>query len=89
MQLATLEVFDPPHATALTYPAAATAVLAAWLTQHGGNPGDHVVGGIDTHATLLGAKGAPIASCRLPALLDYNDRPADDVLRAVHEPLQR
>ena len=89
MQLATLEAFDPPHVTALTYPAAATAVLAGWLTQHSGDPGDRVLGRMNAHATLLGAKGERIASCRLPALLDYNDRPADDVLRAVHEPLQR
>jgi hypothetical protein len=89
MQLARLDGFEPPHVTALSYAAAATTPLAAWLAQHAGKVGDQVVCGIDVHATWVNSDGVRIVSCRLPALLDYSDRPAEEVLRSVHDPLQR
>jgi hypothetical protein len=51
--------------------------------------GDRVVGGIDVHATLAHSDGARIASCRLPALFDYTDRCAEEVLQSVDSALQR
>jgi len=89
MQLARLDAFEPPHVTALSYAAAATSALAAWLAQHARQLGDRVTCGIDVHATLAHSDGVRIVSCRLPALLDYSDRPAEEVLRSVHDPLQR
>lgn len=89
MQLAKLYTFDPPHVTALLYPAAATIAMAGWLTRHAADVGDRVVGGINVHATVMSSDGVRIASCQVPALLDYRDRSAEDVLRTVQEPLQR
>lgn len=89
MQLATLPQFDPPHVTALSYAACATDALSAWLTRHGGGLGDQVVAGVDVHATLSASESERILSCRLPALLDYQDRQPQDVLRSIHQPLQR
>ncbi len=89
MQLAKLYAFHPPHVTALSYPAAATTVLAAWLGRHAADAGDQVVGGIDVYSTLLGSDGVRIASCQPPALIDYRDRSAEEVLGTVHKPLQR
>ncbi len=89
LQLAKLYSFEPPYVTALSYAASATTPMAGWLTQYTGNMGDRVVGGTDVCATLAGSGGVRIASCQLPTLLDYHDRPAEDVLRTVHKPLQR
>jgi hypothetical protein len=89
MQLARLDAFELPHVTTLSYAAAATTALAAWLAQHADEVGDQVVCGIDVHATWANSDGVRIVSCRLPALLDYSDRPAEEVLRSVHDPLQR
>lgn len=89
MQLARLEAFDPPNVTALTYAVSATNVLAGWLSLNSGDPGDRVVGGMDAYATLVASEGERITSCQLPALLNYEDRPAQEVLRSVHNPLQR
>jgi hypothetical protein len=89
MQLARLDGFEPPHLTALSYAAAATTALATWLGQHAGRVGDRVVCGIDVHATVASSDGVRIDSCSLPTLLDYADRPAEQVLRSIHDPLQR
>lgn len=89
MQLAKLQAFDPPHVTALAYAASATDVVAGWLSRYAGHTGDRVIGGIDAYATLIASEGERIASCQLPALLDYKDRPAQEILRSVHDPLQR
>ena len=89
MQLAQLQDFDPPHVTALSYDASATHIVAGWLSQHAGSPGDQVVAGVDSYGTLMTSEGERLRSCQLPALLDYEDRAVSDVLRSVHEPLQR
>jgi len=89
LELAKLYSFEPPYVTALSYAASATTPMAGWLTQHVGNMGDRVVGGTDVHARMTGSDGVRIASCRLPTLIDYRDRSAEDVLRTVDKPLQR
>ncbi len=89
MQLAKLRAFDPPHMTALSYSAAATTVMAGWLTVHAPDAGDRVIGGVDTYDTLAGSDGVRIASCQLPTLIDYTDRPIEDLLRTIDRPLQR
>lgn len=89
LQLARLHEFDPQNLTGLAYPAAATTAVAVWLEKNGIEAGDRVVGGIDVHATLASSDGERIASCHLPTLIDYHDRPAEDVLRTVDKPLQR
>ena len=81
--------FDPPFVTALGYPAAATATVANWLEHGGFSGGDHVVAGIEVHARLAGADLVRIDSCRLPTVVDRPDRSVDEVLAAVHQPLQR
>lgn len=89
MTLTKVYEFDPPHVTALTYPAASSTAVSGWLTVLGFEGGDRVVGGIDVHATLAGASGLTIDSCRLRALLDYKDRSAEEVLATVENALQR
>jgi hypothetical protein len=89
MTLTKVYEFDPPHVTALAYPAASSTAVSGWLTAIGFEGGDRVVGGIDVHATLAAAGGLSIDSCRLRALLDYEDRSAEEVLAAVQNALQR
>ena len=84
-----LDAFTPPYATILIYSVAASAVLSDWLTKHAGNLGDHVVGGWELMATIQVDERARAASCSLPAIMDYADRPASIVIEAVKEPIQR
>ena len=89
LQLARLYEFDPQNLTGLAYSAAATTMVAVWLEKNGTDAGDRVVGGIDVYAKLASSDGLRIASCHLPTLIDYRDRPAEDVLRTVDKALQR
>ncbi len=89
LQLARLYDFRPPEVTALLYPASATRVIAAWLDDSRFAGGDRVNAGIDVHSAFMQAEGVRITSCRLPALMDYGDRPVEEVLRSVQAPLQR
>ena len=89
MVLAKIQAFDPPHVTGLSFPAAATAVVAGWLTTHAASAGDRVVSGIRAYVILAGFEGSRIESCQLPALMDYTDRSMEDVLRSVNRPIQR
>ena len=78
-----------PSSRCTSGPAAATMAMAVWLEENRIDTGDRVVGGIETCATLASSDGLRIASCHLPTLIDYRDRPAEDVLRTVDKPLQR
>ena len=88
-QLGTLRGFDPPHVTGVSYPTSASTVMARWLSVHVADAGDQVVGGTDIHATLMSSEGERHAVCRLKTLIDYIDRSEREVLRTIHEPLQR
>lgn len=89
LHLATIHEFSPPHVTALTYSAASSHVVSGWLNEAGFAGGDQVLGGIDVHATFMGADGSRLDSCDLPTLLDYTDREWDAVAAAVDDALQR
>jgi hypothetical protein len=89
LRLAEVDAFDPPHVTALLYPAAASHALAGWLNRSAFNGGDRAVGGIDAHAEVKAAQDAPIDKCDLPTVIDYQDRSAEEVLRTVDRPVQR
>lgn len=89
LELATLAAFTPPHVAGLSYPAPATTLIAGWLTRNAPDAGDRVVGGIDAYTTLVGSQGTRIASCQLRAKMDYKDRSPEEVLRTIHDPLQR
>lgn len=89
MHLARVPDFRPPHVTALLYAAAASAVLSGWLNGCGFAGGDRVIGGIDAHDALIGARAVRIDSCQLLALMDYRDRSPDEVLNAVDRLVQR
>jgi len=89
LHVASLDAFHPPHVTAITYGASATDAISGWLIKHGGRLGDQVVAGLDVFMEFAGSTGERIESCHLPALLDYSDRPAQEVLQAVHQPIQR
>jgi hypothetical protein len=89
MTLTKVYEFDPPHVTALTYPAASSLAVSGWLTGIGFDGGDRVIGGTDVQATLAGVAGLTIDSCRLRALLDYEDRSAEEVLASVENAMQR
>ena len=89
LQLAKNATYDPPNVTALLYPASATTAIANWLEHSNFAGGDRVVAGIDVHAEMANIDTARIDSCQLPSLIDYTDRPAEEVLRRVHQPLQR
>lgn len=89
LQLLTVHSFDPPDAAALLYPAAATTAIAGWLDKCAFTGGDRVIGGTDVHAALKSADAMLIDSCRPPTLIDYADRPAEEVLAAADCPLQR
>jgi hypothetical protein len=89
MQLAEVRDFRPPHTTALLYPAASSNVISGWLTQRAINAGDRAVAGIDAHDSFVQNRATPIAACQLAALLDYHDRSAEEVLRAVDRGVQR
>lgn len=89
LHLSKLYDFDPPHVTAFSYTAAATTAVARWLCDHTADLGDRVIGGTEALATLASSGGVRIDSRRLEALLEYRDRSSDEVLRTVHEPLQR
>lgn len=88
-QLGTLQGFDPPHVTGVSYPTSAATVMARWLSVHVADAGDQVVGGTDVHGTLMSSAGERHAVCRLRTLIDYVDRSEREVLSAIHEPLQR
>ena len=81
--------FTPSNVTALVYPAAASTTASGWLSRHAPEPGDDVLGGIEVCRTLLASDGIRIASCVLPTGFDLRDRPAEEVLRTVNEPVQR
>jgi hypothetical protein len=89
LQLAKLYSFDPPNVTGLSYPAAATTVIAVWLSQRAPDLGDQVMGGIDVHGRLAASEGIRIASCQPQTLLDYHDRTEEEVLESVDRPIQR
>ena len=89
LQLAKNVSYDPPHVTALLYPASATTGIADWLKHGNCAGGDRVIAGIDVHMEMAGMNAAQLDSCQLPSLVDYTDRPAEEVLRRIHEPLQR
>ncbi len=89
MQLANVWDFEPAHVTALLYAVSASAALSGWLGRCGFDGGDRVIGGTDVHDAFIGADAVRIDSCQLAALLDYRDRPPEEVLKAVSEPVQR
>lgn len=89
LQLAKNATYDPPNVTALLYPASATTVIADWLEHGNFAGGDRALAGLDVHAEMANMNAARIDACQLPSLLDYTDRPAEEVLRRIHEPLQR
>ena len=89
MHLADVPDFSPPHAAVLLYAAVASAVLSGWLGRCGFHGGDRVIAGIEVHGAYVGADASRIDSCRLAALLDYADRSAEDVLKAVDRTVQR
>ena len=89
LQLAEVHDFKPPHVTATLYPAAASAALSGWLSRCGFDGGDRVVGGTDIHDAFIGADALRIDSCQLAALLDYRDRPPEEVLKTVSKAVQR
>ena len=89
LQILTVQSFDPPEAVALLYPAAATTAIAGWLDRGAYTGGDRVIGGMDVHTVLMGGDALLIDSCRPPTLIDYVDRPAEEVLAAASQPLQR
>jgi hypothetical protein len=81
--------FTPSNVTALVYSAGTSATASGWLSRHGPALGDDVRGGVDTCRTLLASDGVRIASCELPTGIDLRDRPVEEVLRTVNEPIQR
>jgi hypothetical protein len=80
--------WTPPHVTAMTYPAANSHAVAQWLNEAAFSGGDDVVGGLDVYRELMQAPQV-IESCRLRSRINYQDRPAAEVLRSTHEPVQR
>ena len=89
LHLAKLYDLSPPNVTALLYDSSATSMMATWLASVGYRGGDRVIAGTDVHAMFTGSEGLRIDSCTLPALVTCHDRPADEVLRTVEDPLQR
>ncbi len=89
LRLAKVYALDPPNVTALLYPAAASHALAGWLNLSAFNGGDRVVAGIDAHAELQASQDLRIDTCDLPTMIDYHDRPAEEVFRTVDRPVQR
>lgn len=89
LHLAHVDEFDPPHLTAVCYAASATTAVADWLGRNAPAVGDRVVGGIDAYSALAGRLDGQVTSCTLPSLLDYIDRPTDEVLRTVDRAIQR
>ncbi|UCE61385.1 MAG: hypothetical protein JSU63_06480 [Phycisphaerales bacterium] len=87
--LTRVATFDPPHLTALLYPASASNALSGWLGQVSCTIGDRVVGGLDVHAEIIASDVSAIETCSLPSLIDYSDRSVEHVLEAVKDPLQR
>ena len=81
--------FEPPHVTALTFPAASSTTVSTWLGRIGFNGGDLVVGGVDVQNVLAGTARVAIASCALDAVLDYRERSPEEVLAAVSDAVQR
>lgn len=89
LHLATIYDFRPPHAVALTYSAASSHAVSAWLNEAAFAGGDEVIGGIDVHAVFITADGDRIEACDLPTLLDYTDRAWEAVEAGVDDALQR
>lgn len=89
LQLAKLYEFDPPHVTALCYPASATSHVANWLLTHAPNAGDRVLCGIDVHAQLAASDGVHIDSCSIATKPDFRDRSAEEVFATIDKALQR
>lgn len=87
--LARVYAFDPPHATALLYPAPSAALVASWLAQTGFDGGHHMLAGTKAHAALAAPDCVRIAAEELPGLMDYHDRPAEEVLASVGYAVQR
>lgn len=89
LQLAKLYAFDPPHVTALSFEAAASAAVSGWLLRHAGDAGDEVVGGSEGHTQLTTSDGVRIASRQLQIKPGFRDRAAEVVLAEVDRAVQR
>ena len=89
LQLAKLYAFDPPHVTALCYPAPATSHVAGWLLTHVPDAGDRVLCGIDLHAQLAASDGVRIDSCSITTEPGFGDRSPEEVLATIDKAIQR
>ncbi len=89
LQLARTGSFDPPNLTSLTFASASSTAVSRWLAQHAADLGDRVEGGINVCSQLGSTRTDRLDGCRLSAERGLDDRPADEVLRTTHLPIQR
>jgi hypothetical protein len=89
IELADVAELQPPHVVALIYPRHATDAVARWLGRIRFSGGDVALGGPEVLASYRQTAGPPVASCTLRCRVEWASRGAAEVLRAVHEPVQR
>ena len=73
----------------MIFPRHANAAVAAWLARINFSGGDVALGGPDLLQSYRESSGTPVASCALRCSMDWTSRTAEEVLRAVREPVQR
>ncbi|MCO6438207.1 MAG: hypothetical protein J5J06_14025 [Phycisphaerae bacterium] len=81
--------WEPPHVTAVVYPASASHQVSGWLGEVKYGGGDDVLGGMDVCRQLLAASALWIGRKPLPGKLDYADRTIEDILNTVRNTVQR
>lgn len=87
--LARVYALDPPHAVALLYPQPCAGPVYSWLARTGFDGGPSARCDRATSAAVESPEAVRIATELLPGLLDYRDRPEQEVLAAVGYAVQR
>lgn len=80
---------NPPHVTALVYPASSGHAIAVWLGAIDFRGGDDVRVGTNVWAILAGESVVKIASHSLFGASCTTQRTAEEILASIHQPLQR
>lgn len=82
-------LFSPQHIVAIRFLAGAETVLTRWLAVHVPSAGEVVLGGADANSALADGEKRKIDSCDLRVQDGIADRSTQQVLDAIHEPVQR
>lgn len=89
LQLSKLYSGEFPYVTALLHAAAHADAVAGWLSAGGFMGGDQIQVGVHALAWLQQSGGVRLASCQPAALQVLADRTPEEILLAIHEPIQR